>query len=51
MDPEYRDMLFAIVRDPRFPGVERWQELLPPMSKFITQLVRYQLEVDALQTH
>lgn len=35
----YRQSLFEITSDPRFPGVERWKELLPLTDEFKRQLV------------
>jgi hypothetical protein len=43
MDEAYRQQLFQIVNHPKFPGVERWKELLVPTSAFKTELVNRRL--------
>ena len=40
---DYRQQLFEIVQDPRFPGVEQWQALLGPTAEFKKHLVNRKL--------
>jgi hypothetical protein len=35
----YRQQLFEVVQDPRFPGVEKWKQMLGPTAEFKKQLV------------
>jgi hypothetical protein len=43
VDDAFRQELFQIVQDPRFPGVEEFKALLGPTAEFKKQLVERKL--------